>query len=130
MWSQWSHVAVVFGEYVIDATFKHGVARRKLDELLATCSYYQFRDEACPDLPAAYAFARSQIGKPYDLLGVLGIGLHRNWQEDDSWFCSELKEAIQAAGGNPRFGSFVGRVTPQHSWMVNPDLLIARPGVH
>lgn len=124
MWSQWSHVAVVFGEDVIDATFKHGVARRSLSALLATCSHYEFREEACPNMQAAYDFARSQIGKPYDILGVLGIGLHRSWQDDDHWFCSEFKEAIQAAGGNPRFGEFVGRVTPQHCWMVNPELRV------
>ena len=36
------------------------------------------------------AAVRSQIGKPYDKTGALGLGLHRDWQEDDAWWCSEL----------------------------------------
>lgn len=37
------------------------------------------------------AWAKSQIGKPYDLEGALGIFFgQRNWHEDDSWFCYEL----------------------------------------
>ena len=31
------------------------------------------------------AAARSQVGKPYDLWGVLGLGFKREWQDDESW---------------------------------------------
>lgn len=120
-WSKWSHVALVMedGQSVIDATFVHGgVMQRPLADVIATSSEHASRDIECPDPAAAYAFARSQIGKPYDTWGVLGVGLHRDWQKDDAWWCSEFVEACIAAGGNCRFVNNPRRVTQQHSWMV------------
>lgn len=130
MWSSWSHVATVFGPglwtpgddptpyTVIDATFWHDVSQRPLKDVLDSSSKFSLKLVDCPDIVAAQRFAVAQIGKKYDTKGVLGIGLHRDWQEDDCWFCSELFEAILAAGGNQRFINQSGRVTPQHSWMV------------
>lgn len=122
MWSPWSHVALIMDDEedaVIDATFMHGgVQRRSLAEVLAKSTAHEFREIECPDAAAAYAFARAQLGKPYDTWGVLGIGLHRDWQDDSAWFCSEFVEAALAAGGTCRFIHRANRVTPQHSWMV------------
>lgn len=39
------------------------------------------------------AFAKSQVGKLYDYSGIIGFAAHRDWQEDDRWFCSELVAA-------------------------------------
>lgn len=120
-WSPWSHVALVLpeSEAVIDATFMAGgVRQRSLSQLLDICSKYEFRDLTVPDPEAGYAFARSQLGKPYDWTGVIGLGLHRDWQTDDAWWCSEFVEAVLAAAGRPRFENYVQRVTQQHSWMV------------
>jgi hypothetical protein len=122
MWSPWSHEALVIGDEedtVIDATFRNGgVRRRSLSAVLAHSSRHEFRDISCPYPVLAYNFARSQIGVPYDTWGVLGIGLHRDWQAEDAWFCSEFAEAAVAAGGNQRFVNYPRRVNPQHSWMV------------
>lgn len=120
-WSSWSHVALIMedGVTVIDAAFlRGGVTEHPLIDLTATASKYAIREFSCPDPAAAYAFARSQKGKPYDWTGVLGLGLHRDWQQDDAWWCSELVEECLAAGGNKRFIEQVRRVTQQHSWMV------------
>lgn len=120
-WSSWSHVAPIIDDeddMVIDATFKHGVARRSLSQLLADASKFEIKTIECPDPKAAFDFARDQLGKPYDTWGALGVGLHRDWQADDAWFCSEFFEAMAAAGGNRRFVNNANRVTPQHSWMV------------
>lgn len=120
-WSSWAHVAPIIGDEadtIIDATFTFGVSRRSLSQLLADSSKYEVKHVECPDPKAAYDFARAQLGKPYDTLGVLGIGLHRDWQRPSAWFCSELFEAMLAAGGNLRFVRHANRVTPQHSWMV------------
>jgi uncharacterized protein YycO len=129
MWSPWSHVALITDDDhdgVVDATFIHGVARRSLSKLVSEASHYEIVNIRCPSPKAAYEWARSQIGKPYDTLGVLGIGLHRDWSDDDAWFCSEFVEAALAAGGNRRFRPhIVRRVTPMHSYMVEPDLLLA-----
>lgn len=120
MWSPWSHCAIVLadGQTVIDATFKNGVKARALAPIIAGASLHDFRDIDCPDPQAAYDFLFAQIGKPYDTWGVAGVGLHRDWQAEDAWFCSELVEAALAAGGNQRFVNHPRRVTPQHSWMV------------
>jgi hypothetical protein len=120
MWSSWSHVALIMPDEnsVIDATFFHDVARRPLGDLTRVASKMAFRVIEVLDPSACYDFARSQIGKPYDTWGVAGIGLHRNWQSEDSWFCSEFFEACLAAGGNKRFINQIHRVTTQHSWMV------------
>lgn len=120
-WSPWSHEAVVMedGASVVDATFSHGGVRlRPLADVLAVSSQYKFRDIEVPDPAAGYAFARSQIGKPYDWSGALGLGLHRDWQTEDAWWCSELSEAVLAAAGRCRFVNNPRRVTQQHSWMV------------
>ncbi len=120
MWSSWSHVAVVLPEpnTIIDATFSHGVSERLLDRLVASSSQYQVRHFEAPDPEAGYAFARSCLGLPYDTKGVIGIGLHRDWQKPDAFFCSEFLEAVLAAAGNKRFINQIHRVTTQHSWMV------------
>lgn len=120
MWSRWSHVGLVMpgGKEIIDATFFHDVSKRPLSDLLTVSSNWKTRKVECPNPRGAYEFARSQIGKKYDTLGVIGIGLHRDWQSDENWFCSEFVEACLAAGGNKRFINGVHRVTPAHSWMV------------
>lgn len=120
-WSAWSHEALVMedGQTVIDATFTHGgVVQRPLADVLDTASKFDYRDIACPNPDGAYAFARSQLGKPYDVMGAIGLGLHRDWQRDDAWWCSEFVEAAIAAAGRVRFVNYPRRVTQQHSWMV------------
>lgn len=124
MWSSWSHVATLVPgpdgrtDRVIDATFLHGVTQRPLADVIASSSAYSFREWAVPDAEAGYTFLRAQLGKPYDTLGVAGIGLHREWQRDDAWFCSELHERFLEACGLRRFAYQPNRVTPQLAWMV------------
>ena len=48
---------------------------------------------------AFYAFMRSQIGKPYDALAIVAFAAGRDWQEPDSWFCSELIAAALVEAG-------------------------------
>jgi len=71
------------------------------------------------DESAAIAAARSQIGKPYDLWGVLGLGLKRQWQDDDAWWCSELITWAAKQGGTDLFRpDALRRITPEHLWML------------
>ncbi len=120
LWSSWSHCGIVTPEdTVIEAAAFHGVRERPLAQFLADVSRYSVKTIALPDDARAIAFARAQIGKPYDWAGVIGLGLRRDdWQADSAWFCSELVEAAAAAGRRQRFVAQVWRVTPQHSWMV------------
>lgn len=54
----------------------------------------------------------------YDWTAIFGMLLQRNWQEQDSWFCSELVEAALTAGGRQRFRDDVSRITPHQTWAV------------
>jgi hypothetical protein len=119
MWSPWSHVAtIVPGERVIDARWLHGVCERPLAEVIAHASKHAEREWFVPDAPAGYAWLREQVGRPYDTAGVIGLGLRREWQDEEAWFCSELHEQFLEHCGLTRFVNSPRRVTPQHSWMV------------
>ncbi len=67
---------------------------------------------------AFYAFLRSQIGKPYDTSAIWSFYSKRDgrdWQEPDSWFCSELISAALAEYGvfPQHMAESFSRVTPR-----------------
>ena len=55
----------------------------------------------CSDIQETefYSFLTSQLGKPYDETAILAFAANRNWQDEDSWFCSELQTAALVAAG-------------------------------
>lgn len=59
------------------------------------------------------AFLTVQIGKKYDYTALFGILFHRDWQETDSWFCSELQAAALVYAGILSFKLKGNRVTPE-----------------
>jgi hypothetical protein len=64
-------------------------------------------------------FARSQLDKPYDWLGLIGIlTRNRRWEDDDKWFCSELVAWSFLQAGKPLLIDTSYRITPR-------DLLIS-----
>jgi uncharacterized protein YycO len=118
-WSTYSHVALVDGDTVIEATTAHGVRRAALSDALRSAATRALVQIPCADPQAVLAAATSQLGKPYDYSAILGIGLHRDWQEDDKWFCSELVAWSFQHAGHPLFrAESLRRVTPQHLWML------------
>lgn len=120
-WSSWSHVALIDGDEVIEATAPDGVRRYPVLWAMEHAKRAAIVDLPCCDPQAVIAAAASQIGKPYDYGAVVGIGLHRDWQEDDSWFCSELIAWAFAQAGDSLFRPEVmRRITPQHLWMLAP----------
>ncbi len=50
---------------------------------------------------AVINFVDSQRGKPYDRSAIFGFVLNRDWQEDDSWYCSEVIERGNVLAGCP-----------------------------
>lgn len=63
------------------------------------------------------AAASSQLGKPYDWWGILGLSLRRDWQDPSNWWCSEYALWIFARGGVPLLRSFaIHRGTPEDLW--------------
>lgn len=120
-WSPWSHVALVDGDDVIEATAPAGVRRFPVIQAVAHAKRGQVVDLPCRDPRAVIEAAASQIGKSYDYTAIVGLGLHRDWQEDDAWFCSELVAWSFAQAGESLFrGEVLRRVTPQHLWMLAP----------
>lgn len=117
-WSDWSHVAIVDGDEVIEATWP-AVRVAPMAEVVAKHPKHVVVDLPCSDAGAIIAAARSQVGKPYDLTALFGLLVRRDWQEADRWFCSELVAWAFAQGGSPLFRpEALYRITPQHLWMI------------
>lgn len=119
LWSSWSHCGVLTEDgTVIEAAVWHGVIERPLSEHLHGKSQSAIKNVVVPDAAAGVQWARLQIGKPYDWLGVIGLGLRREWERADDWFCSELCERAVLESGRRRFDRQERRITPQDQWMV------------
>jgi hypothetical protein len=56
-------------------------------------------EEEVEDFEAMVAIAKSKLGKPYDLSGIAGLSINRDWQENDRWFCSEdVADTLKRSG--------------------------------
>jgi len=121
-WSRWSHVALIDGYCVIEALAPDGVVVNDTEVALLRAREFELVELPCRNPEAVRAAASSQVGKPYDYTAVLGLGLHRNWQDDGAWFCSELVAWAFEQAGEPLFrADCLRRVTPQHLWMLGPE---------
>lgn len=111
-WSSWSHVALVDAHgTAYEARFQYGCTARPVRYPLLEATRYQFGH--CVVDSGIKQFLAEQIGKRYDWTAVLGLGVHRDWQDDDSWFCSELVATAFARVKAPLVNKRFGRVTPQ-----------------
>lgn len=117
LWSSWSHCALIDGIDVIEATAFNGVRRRPLAKLLWESSEFTIVRIPTQDPDAVLRAAASQIGRRYDWLGLLGIGLRRKWQSDSAWFCSELIAWAFEAAGQPLVRLRAWRITPRDLYL-------------
>lgn len=119
-WSEWSHVEIVLPDgRLLGASAPHGVCASTLDERMDISSGVATM-EFPGDFEAGMRWAEGQMGKPYDYIGVLGLGLHRDWEEDDKWWCSEFAgKFLKEAGFAPYRSEAMKRLTPQHLFMLN-----------
>jgi hypothetical protein len=63
---------------------------------------------------AFWAFLNAQLGKPYDDTAILAFLVNRDWQEPDSWFCSELiAAALMTAGILLPLATQANKITPR-----------------
>lgn len=97
-------IAAPDGKYY-EATMLHGVRAVDRETALAGATVVHEVDYEVPDIGAAMAWLRDQVGKKYDWRGAFGLSLApgRNWAEDDRWFCYELVAGALRAGGRPVF---------------------------
>lgn len=113
---------MVAGQYVIEAVALEGVRQVPKAYAIQRASDYCLVNLPAYNAQAIIEAARSQLGKPYDWTAVAGLGLHRDWQEEDSWFCSELVAWAADQAGEPWFRQeALRRITPQHLWMLSPE---------
>ena len=114
-WSRWSHVAAVFGQQAFEATARRGVRQTTVAEVLVGATDHAWASVPCRTEPAL-RFLEAQVGKPYDWTAIVGMLLRRDWQEDDSWFCSELVATASVVAGVPIIRKTQNRVTPEDVW--------------
>ena len=123
-WSSWSHVALVLDNgNVIEATYPK-VREVPLEIILHNHKKWVIVDIPTDDDKLIEEYARSQVGKPYDITALLGILVHRQWTDEDSWFCSELVANSFTKGGFSLFREeTIHRITPQNLWMLNYPII-------
>ena len=88
-WSEWSHCEFLFTDGYLGADFD-GVKVRPFN--YCRPAHYAIGVMDCPydTSQKIEEAARSQIGKPYDFLNILGLAFHNDWQEKNAWTCSKL----------------------------------------
>lgn len=122
-WGEWSHNAYLdpATNLVIEATWPEGVRAVPFDEWLREGHKIAHCAVVRPERPLiVWTHAASQIGRPYDKTGVLGLGIHRDWQKDDAWFCSELCEwADHQAGVGHYKPEAIRRVGVRDRWILS-----------
>lgn len=110
--SEWSHVDVITRQgTLVGALATHGVIEYPLRDRLAVATRMQIR-LIDGDADQAIAYARGQVGKAYDWIGLLGLEVGRDWQCDDKWFCSELAASAAVKAGNRAIDTDLFRITP------------------
>lgn len=85
----------------------------------------------CVDAPqSVLTRAHERLGAKYDYSGVLGYALRRNWNNEDSWFCSELVAKCFEEEGVPLLRTdHTHRISPR-DLLMSPHLAPApRPGL-
>ena len=128
-WSEWSHVELVLPNgQLLGAAAPHGVVVDKLDKRLSIASQVIEMDVSrWVNASAVEAWANEQVGKPYDWAGCVGIGIHRDLQDDKKWFCSEFVVAALCAGGfEPYRLETLHRITPQDLWKLNLPTVVLK----
>ena len=66
-----------------------------------------------------YRFLKAQEFKPYDMEGIAAFIAGRNWDDPDSWFCSEL-----VAAGLEESGYFQNHLASSSNKITPPDLVL------
>ncbi len=117
---RFAHAAVqVNASEIIEAAPEHGVRRAPLD-LSRPFESFDVPSMTEDDWIVALAFLHEQIGRPYDIIGVLRFITRRPDTGRRSWFCSELVFAAVLAAGT----RLLDRVEP---WEVSPQVLSLSP---
>lgn len=90
-----SHVGIITedGENVLEATLEKGVVETPITDFVDRASAVDSGYFPCLNRAAAYTRIRKELGKGYDITGVLSLGIPffgRDWENPNAWWCSEL----------------------------------------
>ena len=108
-WSFWDHVSLVTRDGLLSALPQGGVALRDFDTTNSSIAA-RFKVDAPHGV---IDWAMTQIGRPYDMRAVIGIGVHRDWRDPGQWFCSELvARAFEVARVPLLRAGILDRITP------------------
>lgn len=118
-WGSCGHVAVETDatplgvpHAYLDATSSAGVSEHAdLPGVIVA----RFDVRCSPEIAAAaLAWARSQIGKPYDWSAIYGIPFRRDWRDPSAYDCAELVAAAFEAANFPLIRlDHLDRITPR-----------------
>jgi len=111
-WSEWSHVGVIDGDYVIEAIGGKGVEKTLIKAFKKRYDITKIRR-----IPGDIEIARNLIGKQFDQKGLWGGLLHMSVQDPDKWFCSEL-----VAHASYAFDSkYAHKVSPENLYWLSSE---------
>ena len=121
-WSKWSHVALWCSDgAVIESIGFAGVRKVSHAEALKGANKYAIVEFKDLDEQSLIEVLTPEIGKSYDFLGAIGIGLFRNWQHNDKWICSELIAWGFEKIGHPLFrADQMYKISQQNIWELAP----------
>lgn len=127
-WSKYSHMVILIddGKNVLHSDF-HGVRIEPIEDLQKRSKNWMIVEYECECPEKVIEACKTQLGKPYDFGGIIGIALRDvNLQDDSKWWCSELPAYGFMMAGQPKFQEdFMHRITPQH-WLMLPHKEIKR----
>lgn len=132
-WGPFSHVEFVTedGLHALGAMHNGGVQLRPINHDVVTLDYRFLLPANDTQTAAIWTYAKAQIGKPYDTKAIAGILVHRDWREEDSWFCAELVSAACEQGGYPIVhapGNFFNRIVPNYCFLNTTMTLLSSVG--
>tara|TARA_R110000868_G_scaffold54575_1_gene170488 strand:+ start:5260 stop:5748 length:489 start_codon:yes stop_codon:yes gene_type:complete len=121
-WARASHSIVAHNGFAYHATMRHGVVKEPIAQALHGQTVVAQRDFHAPNVDAAIAWLETQIGKPYDWRGAIGVSLSpdRLWGSEESWFCHELCAAALRESGRNLFIEF-GHVNDSALLLMEPS---------
>ncbi|MDD5150667.1 MAG: hypothetical protein PHC28_09310 [Flavobacterium sp.] len=112
--SKYSHCGIVdcMTNTIIDSELKNnGVSEYPFRNIIIENIGYEEIDIPCAP-NSIVELVRTQVGKPYDILAIIGYPFNRNWEDDNKWFCSELIAWSFKEVGCPLIHKKSYRVTP------------------
>ncbi len=84
-WSDWSHVAIIDGDEIIEAVWPR-VKVSKLDNVQKWYKRWAVAEIKTRNDAEIIKAARSQVGKPYDIGAIFGFVARRNWEKTNKYY--------------------------------------------